>query len=116
MSIPILRASWKAAHEPLIRAVLGRIVKDESAHGRFGWFYLDWLLDSLTTDERRHLAAAAAHEIELVERNWQANVLTDPARTLPGTLGWMEPKTYLAVAHAALEDVVRSPLRERGLA
>ncbi len=97
VSIPILRASWKAAEEPLVAAVLACIVKDEAAHGRFGWLYLDWLVDSLTTDERQHLTAAALDEIGLVERNWAANVVTDPARALPGTLGWMEPQTYLAI-------------------
>jgi hypothetical protein len=115
VSIPILRASCKAASDPLVRAVLGRIVKDEAAHGRFGWLYLDWLAGSLSADERRHLAAAASHEITLLERNWAKQVTTDPARTLPGTLGWMEPATYLAIAARALEDAVRRPLRERGL-
>jgi hypothetical protein len=115
VSIPILRASCKAAEEPLVRAVLARIVKDEAAHGRFGWLYLDWILDSLSGEERRHLTAAAVDEIGLVERNWAAGVVTDPARMLPGTLGWMEPETYLAIAHGALERSVRSPLRERGL-
>jgi hypothetical protein len=116
VSIPILRASWKAAKEPLVRAVLQRIVKDEAAHGRFGWIYLDWILDTLDDAERDHLAAAAADEIRLVRKNWQNNVIADPARALPGTLGWMEPATYLAVAHAAMSDVVERPLRERGLA
>jgi hypothetical protein len=115
VSIPILRASWKASKEPLVRAVLGRIVKDEAAHGRFGYIYLDWILASLDSDERAHLQAAAADEIRVLRKNWQKNVVTDAARTLPGTLGWMEPTTYLAVADRAMQEVVERPLRERGL-
>lgn len=115
VSIPILRASWKAAEEPLVHAVLGRIVKDEAAHGRFGWRYLDWVLDSLGADERRHLSEAAADEVRLLEQNWARNLKADSTRALPGSLGWMEPATYLAVAQQALADAVHAPLRERGL-
>ena len=115
VSIPILRASWKAADEPLVRAILGRIVKDEAAHGRFGWMYLDWILPTLSDEERRHLEVAALDEMKLIQRNWEKNVIPDPARTLPGTLGWMAPVTYLEVANRALEEVVRAPLRQRGL-
>lgn len=115
VSIPILRASWKAATEPLVRAVLGRIVKDESLHGQFGWRYLDWLVPSLTADERAHLTACAAHEVSLLDKSWAANVPSDGARPLPGTLGWMQPDVYMDVAHHALAEAVHAPLRERGL-
>jgi hypothetical protein len=116
VSIPILRASWKAAEEPLVRAVLGRIVKDEAAHGRFGFIYLDWALDHLDEGDRVHLRAAADDEIRRVRENWDKNVVASAARALPGTLGWMEPTTYLAVAERAMETAVLQPLRERGLA
>ena len=42
LSIPLLRGTWKAARHPLPRAVLGRIVRDEAAHGTFGFAFLDW--------------------------------------------------------------------------
>jgi len=113
VSIPLLRASWKAAEEPLVRAVLGRIVKDESAHGRFGWRYLDWIGPTLDPAERAHLRDAAAHEMSLLERMWTS---VAPELRLPGTLGWMQPDTYLDVAYDSLESAVRTPLRERGLA
>ena len=45
LSIPLLRGTWHAARHPLPRAVLGRIVKDEAAHGVFGFMFLDWALE-----------------------------------------------------------------------
>ena len=44
VATPLLRGVWKAAVHPLPRAVLGRIVKDEAAHGTFGFLFLDWAL------------------------------------------------------------------------
>ena len=46
VSIPLLRQTWKVAKHPLPKAVLGRIVKDEAAHGVFGYALLDWALDA----------------------------------------------------------------------
>jgi hypothetical protein len=31
--------------QPLIRAVLSRLLRDEALHSRFGWLYLDWAVD-----------------------------------------------------------------------
>src|SRR5215469_11616155 len=59
LSIPVLRGSWHAARHPLIHAVLGRIVKDEAAHGQFGWFFLDWAEPLLDQGARAHLAPVA---------------------------------------------------------
>jgi len=59
LSIPLLRGTWRAARHPLPRAVLGRIVKDEAAHGTFGFTFLDWAADLLTDADRAHLGAAA---------------------------------------------------------
>lgn len=116
VSIPILRASWKAAKEPLLQAVLQRIVKDEAAHGRFGWMYLDWLGPQLDEAERAHLRQAAAHEISIIERTWETNLSPERALQLPETLGWMQPDAYLEVAHRAMETAVKQPLAARGLA
>ncbi|HZR08314.1 MAG TPA: ferritin-like domain-containing protein, partial [Myxococcales bacterium] len=38
VSVPLLRGTWRAATHPLVRAVLGRIVKDEAAHGELGFW------------------------------------------------------------------------------
>src|SRR5205823_960605 len=116
VSIPILRASARAAVQPLIRAVLWRIVKDEAAHGRFGWLYLDWIGGQLDDGERAHLRAAAADEIDKIERTWAANFAGDDEPAGAPTLGWMERATYLRVALDAMEHAVKRPLAARGLA
>src|SRR5262245_34240029 len=58
---PLLRGTWHAARHPLPRAVLGRIVKDEAAHGTFGFTFLDWAGDALSEEDRAHLGRAADH-------------------------------------------------------
>jgi hypothetical protein len=118
LSIPLLRATWHAARHPLPRAVLGRIVKDEAAHGVFGFLFLDWALDKLTDAERRHVAAAADRGIEAVRRQWR--VLEKRRRagydeTMGDALGWMQSDAYLELASRSLETQVRKPLRERGI-
>ena len=73
LSIPLLRATWHAARHPLPRAVLGRIVKDEAAHGVFGFTFLDWALESLTEADRRHIAVAADRGIMAVRALWRGD-------------------------------------------
>lgn len=41
ISIPLLRGTARASTHPLVKQVMNRIVKDEAAHGRFGWLFLD---------------------------------------------------------------------------
>src|SRR5690606_11477757 len=59
VSIPLLRRTWKIAKHPLPKAVLGRIVKDEAAHGSFGFAFLDWALDGLEADDLAELGRVA---------------------------------------------------------
>lgn len=116
LSIPMLRGTWHASTHPLTRAVLGCIVKDEAAHGAFGWSYLDWANGMLTDAERTKLAVAATRAIGGVYRTWK------DLRERPVTqdsevhaLGWMETGAYLALAERSLESKVLVPLREHGI-
>ncbi len=70
VSIPILRASWLHAELPLIREILGRIVKDEAVHGEVGFWFLDWCLEGFDADERAFLQRAAHHEISKLVAAW----------------------------------------------
>ena len=47
LSIPLLRGAWRAAQHPLPKAILRLIVRDEAAHGVFGFSFLDWALPEL---------------------------------------------------------------------
>src|SRR5258708_2688408 len=72
LSIPLLKGTWHAARHPLARAVLGRIVRDEAAHGTFGFTFLDWALPSLAEPDRRHLGRAADRTIRAIQMQWGA--------------------------------------------
>jgi hypothetical protein len=116
ISIPLLRATWHKAQHPLPRAVLGRIVKDEAAHGMFGFTVLDWAKDDLDASDRAHLARMADLAIDFLEKQWE-----DLRRRPPqgshhgGVLGWMQTDEYLAAAKKALAREVVEPLLARGL-
>jgi hypothetical protein len=117
LSIPLLRGTWRAARHPLARAVLGRIVKDEAAHGAFGWTFLDWAIPELKADEIEHLRVTADHAISLIYDLW-ADIRLRP-RAATGDhhpLGWLETEAYLALAQRSLAQKVIAPLRERGIA
>lgn len=114
-SIPILHSGWKNSKIPLIRAMMGRIVKDEAAHGTFGWLFFDWIGDELSDEERAYLRKVARHEIGKLERLWSRYSGDDVENLDMGTLGWMDPKTYWKTAHNSLQRQVIEPLTLRGL-
>jgi hypothetical protein len=115
LSIPLLHGAWTRAAEPLSKAVLGRIVRDEAAHGVFGWIFLDWalpLLDEKGWDLIRRTAVAAIGEIQ---RLWD-DVARRPA-TVSGRhgLGWLSSLDYIRVARQSLRSRVLTPFALRGL-
>jgi hypothetical protein len=116
LSIPLLRGTWRAARHPLPRAVLGCIVRDEAAHGTFGFTFLDWALPQLTADERALLGPAADQAIRAARKLWD-EIKTRPQRVpVDGdALAFMETDAYLALAARAMDEKVLRPLRERGL-
>jgi hypothetical protein len=118
LSIPLLRGTWRAARHPLAKAVLGTIVKDEAAHGIFGFSFLDWALPQLSDADREYLARRADSTIRAIRKQWslvpkQRNPAYDEA--LGDALGWMQSDQYLALAAAAMEKRVRQPLIARGI-
>lgn len=118
LSIPLLRSTWKAARHPLPRAVLGRIVRDEAAHGTFGFSFLDWALPDLDEDDRIHLALAADRSMRVIKRQWEGiktKRSADYDATVGDALGWMQSDAYIALAERAMQERVRRPLRERGI-
>jgi hypothetical protein len=101
----------------LPRAVLGRIVKDEAAHGTFGFAFLDWALPSLSSADKKVLGGAADRGIRAVHKLWdglkrQRNSLYTESGD---ALAWMHSDAYLALAERSLETQVRAPLRKRGI-
>jgi hypothetical protein len=116
LSIPLLRGTWHAARHPLPRAVLGRIVKDEAAHGTFGFAFLDWAADKLTEADLTHLSRHARMATDAIERQWE-DIAKRPKRgqNEGDALAWMESGAYLALARKSMDEKVLAPLRERGI-
>jgi hypothetical protein len=118
LSIPLLRGTWKAARHPLPRAVLGRIVKDEAAHGTFGFAFLDWAMPMLTDADREHVARAADRAIRVVYRQWEGIKRRRSGaydESVGDALAWMQSDAYLALAARSMQERVRRPLLARGI-
>lgn len=116
LSIPLLHGTWKSCTHPLTRAVLKRIVQDESEHGTFGWSYLDWVLPHLSPSDRDALRATARLAIAGVKLNWAAIRARPPvSEEQAGDLGWMQTGAYLALAEQSLQTHVIEPLAARGI-
>jgi hypothetical protein len=116
LSIPLLRGTWRAARHALPRAVLGCIVRDEAAHGTFGFTFLDWALPRLDPSERAQLGAAADSAIVAVRQLW-SELEQRPERQACAVdaLAFMETDAYLALAAKAMDEKVLRPLRARGV-
>lgn len=115
LSIPLLRGTWHAARHPLAKAILGRIVQDEAAHGTFGFAFLDWALDALDDDARAHLGQAADRAIDSVRVNWHDLQRRPPSDSDAHALAWMQTDAYLALATRSLRRLVMAPLVARGI-
>ena len=116
LSVPMLHGTWRASQHPLTRAVLGRIVLDEAAHGSFGWAFLDWAEDKLSDADRVHLAKTAHRAIAGIPAIW-ADLRKRPqgADSEVHALGWMQTAPYLELARRSMETRVVAPLRARGI-
>ena len=122
-TLPILIGCMRSAAHPLTRAVLGRLARDEVAHARFGWLYLEWLGDRLDAAERARLAAVAAagladYAAELAPPEGRAEGGVTPEGFLVRhihELGWMEASEYAAVARRAVSHRVVARLARHGI-
>ena len=116
LSIPLLRGTWHAARHPLPRAVLGCIVRDEAAHGTFGFTFLDWAAPQLSAEDLAGLGRAADLAIESIRVQW-LELAQRPKRSASegDALAWMETDAYLRLAAQSMDRKVLIPLRERGL-
>lgn len=115
LSIPLLHGTWVRARHPLPRAVLGRIVRDEAAHGVFGWTFLDWALPLLPPEGRALIQRTAEAAIRDVHRLWEDVRRRPRAPESAGhSLGWMGSEEYLRLAARSLRSRVLEPFAARG--
>lgn len=116
LSIPLLHGIWVRTTHPLPRAVMGRIVRDEAAHGVAGWTFLDWVLPLLSGDGMALVAQTASAAIAEIHRLW-LELRQRPAapRSHDHALGWMGTEEYLDLAGRSMQRRVLAPFADRGI-
>jgi hypothetical protein len=116
LSIPLLHAAWRRATHPLAHAVLGRIVRDEAAHGIVGWSFLDWALPQLDANGVAFVQRTAGAAIGEIQRLW-AHLASRPLLPISDghALGWLGSETYQTIARRSLRPRVVAPLAARGI-
>ena len=116
LSIPLLHGAWMGATHPLAHAVLGRIVRDEAAHGIVGWSFLDWALPQLDAAGVAFVRRTAATAIGEIRRLWADLASRPSSPTSEGhALGWLGSDAYQALARRSLRSRVVAPLAARGI-
>jgi hypothetical protein len=117
LSIPLLRGAWHAAKHPLPKAILGTIVRDEAAHGAFGFWFLDWALPRLSPGDRAELGVSAERAITPIRALWReiAKGQAPQPDSEAHPLGWMRTDEYLETADVAMQAKVLGPLRARSI-
>ncbi len=100
LSIPLIRGTWHASAHPLPRAVLGRIVRHEAAHGTFGFTFLDRAVPELSPEELAHVGYHADLAIAFIQSQWSLLAVRSRATfdNKRNALGWMQTGAYRAGA------------------
>jgi hypothetical protein len=109
VSLPLLSGNLRSTEQPLARAVLERIVRDETRHARFGWDYLEWAKPD--EPERRKLGAMVGAALQ------QLAPLLDGEGDLAdgGGLGWMSAREWRQLARRSVEEALLRPLARAGI-
>lgn len=110
LTLPVLKKSAALTTSPVIRTVIARIARDESAHAELGPWFLDWADHRLSDDDRAHLGRTAGAAVRAF-----APILSCPCQSSAG-LGVMDCASYDAAFAKALAERVVAPLAERGIA
>lgn len=116
-SMPMLAAGLQLTDHPLVRAVLERVVSEESMHGRLGWLYLDWAGDELSLEERTRLGQLASATLSQLARQWPQTerVAAGVPVAQLNRLGWVDPAAWRRRALEVIETSVIAPLAKYGI-
>lgn len=112
LSLGMLQFHRKHARQPLLRAVWSRLAKDEAAHTRFGWLFMDWARPLLSRAERAEVAATAKRALQHVALlDEKVGALPGDAFTPVGVFGTRGKDEYLRLSKRVLETNVIARLR-----
>ncbi|APR80121.1 Hypothetical protein A7982_05468 [Minicystis rosea] len=105
LTVPILKVTKAHATSPLVRAVVTRIVRDESAHAALGPWFLDWAEPQLSDEDRAHLGRTAGAAVRAFAPIFNGSCVE----------GGLDCATYDAAFATALRRNVVRPLAARGI-
>jgi hypothetical protein len=109
LTVPVLKATRRAAGVGLVADALARVVADEAGHAQLGWWFLDWAAPLLDDHARGHLGAVAGAALAAF-----APLLGGACAAAP-TLGALPCAIYDPVFAAAAVRHVARPLAARGI-
>jgi len=113
LSQGLLERHRRTAKHPLLRAVWGRLAKDEAVHARFGWIFLEWARDLLTTKEKKEVLATIDRAVSLVDTlDEKVESLPEAAFASISTFGAVGKKQYLREQRELLETSVAKRLHK----
>jgi hypothetical protein len=112
LSVPSLAGSMRAASHPLVRAVLQRIIQDESPHARLGWLVLDWAGDRIDKPRLAQVARGRLARYAPIWRQRSCPELDPDRRDVAGLMTDRETRDTLT--GAVQRDIV-APLAARGI-
>lgn len=112
LSVPAMARSKALAGEPLVRAVLARLLADEGPHARLGFWFLDWASEQLTDAERAALARQCVEAVGVYAPLWQE----DPCAACPTPTGLGgHDAVGRADLRAAVDVAIATPLARYGI-
>jgi hypothetical protein len=109
LTVPILRATRAGSRSPLIKAVIARIVRDESQHAEIGPWFLDWADPRLSDEDRAHLGRVAGAAVRSF-----APIFSGACQG-SNDLGVLGCERYDEVFAGAVVRRVVKPLGDRGI-
>lgn len=111
LSVPALTTSLAGASQPLVQAVLRRLLRDEGPHARIGDWFFSWARERLDDEERAHLAEVAAAAIAV----YLPPEAPDCACRPPAELGGVLPLARRALLEEAVRTRVLPGLARHGI-
>ena len=97
--------------QPLIRAVVEQIARDEGRHMRFGWLYMEWAVLDMDDDERARLGLVAVEEIAKLSPSWLRRSSSPHGRDF----GWLDVDAFRARMRTTILDDIVTPLEGLGI-
>jgi hypothetical protein len=120
ISMYMFRAGRRSAVEPLTRAALGEILRDEVRHQKLGWMGLASLWPTLSEALRAQVQREAAHGLAACEQQTARPAMLWLKRREPfhpeyAALGVLHPEARVEAFYGAIERLVVPRLTRIGL-